>query len=109
MMEKILVETTGSFMLQDSNGQEVQANRPCVVRRSQFIHSRTALGQLKVLGQLKDEATDAEFLQYFRDSEGDAPLAVESFLSKFSVDAVSEKPKTRRGRRKQEEQPTDEE
>lgn len=92
---KLLVETTGEFMLMDTSGrQEVQAARPSVVDNTNFINGRIASGFLKGLGPLKDDATDAEFAKYFDESKGDSNLAVESFLSTFGADAITEKTKT---------------
>lgn len=105
-MSKLLVETTGSFMLLDPIGQEIPFNRAAVVESSNFINLQVALDKIRILGKLKDEAADAEFVAYWRECDGDGPMAVESFLSKFSVDAVAEKskpkaeePKRRTGRK----------
>lgn len=87
---KVLVETTGSFMLM-SNGQEVQNNRPSVIVNSDFFQSRVANGQLKVLGQLQDTATDAEFAAFWVESKQDNALAAASFISKFGIPPVTAK------------------
>lgn len=85
-MSKLLVETTGEFELVDFNegGAIVAHNRPSVVNHSTFISSRTAVGQIRVLDNLTDEATDAEFEKYFKDSEGDVELALSAFKSAYS-------------------------
>lgn len=111
----MLVETTGSFMLSDMTfpvAQTVPHFRPAVVRNSNFVQGRVALGQLKVHGELTDEATDGEFEEYWRESQ-DARLAVNSFLSAYSKQAETakktqpqqteegeEKPKSKGGRPK---------
>jgi hypothetical protein len=86
MVEKVLVETKGNFMLMDViTGAEIEAHRPCVVVRSSFIAARSAIGQIKVLAELKVEATDAELVKYINESEGDMELAIESFKSQFEL------------------------
>ena len=89
-MAKFLVETTGKFMLMGEWG-EIPSQRPAVIKEHAFVQERIVSNQIKVLGKLKDEATDADFLTYWKEAEGDAALAVESFLSAFGVDGVSEK------------------
>ncbi|CCV12941.1 hypothetical protein [Mesorhizobium sp. STM 4661] len=88
---KILCETNGSFQLIDfgNGGDIVAAERPSVVRGSPFISARAAIGQLKVLGNVADEATDEEFAEFFKSAE-DSQLAVSSFL-----DAYSDEPTTK--------------
>lgn len=87
---KLLLETTGQFML-SHHGDEVQAERPSVVSNTNFFNHRIALGQVKILGKLTDDASDQEFLKYVVDSDWDLPLAVDSFLSKFGVVDVTTK------------------
>lgn len=90
-MAKILIETTGEFMLTDmSNGQTIQSHRPSVVERTSFVDARSALGQIVKLADVPDEATDTDFAGYWTDA-GQADLAISSFLSQFEVEA--EKPK----------------
>lgn len=100
-MKKILVETKGSFMLQDiTTGCEVEHDRPSVVLASPFIDQRIAKDQLKLIeGDLQPEATDAEFVKFLKESDGKIDLAVDSFLSKYKVGAEVEKPAPRGGRK----------
>jgi hypothetical protein len=93
---KLLVETTGAFMLTDlASGQEVPSHRPAVVGHSNFFQHRVSLQQLRVLGELTDDATDAEFAKFLAESEGDTNLAVESFVSVFGPEKVTEKSEKR--------------
>jgi hypothetical protein len=86
-MMKYLVETTGKFMfLCPESLQEVHSRRPTVVQSTSFIQGRTAAGAIRVLAELKPEATDAEFAKYWAEANGDAALAVESFKSKFAAE-----------------------
>ena len=89
----VLIETKGQFGLLDLStrpSQTVDANRPCVVLNTNFIQARVALGQIRVHGYVSDQASDAEFVQYWRDSE-DAKLAVSSFLGAFGTDQETTK------------------
>lgn len=94
---KILLKTTGSFMLVDpQTGDEMQHNRPSLVGQSNFVQSRTAIGQLKVLSnEVPDTLTDADFLKFWNDSDKDEALAVQSFLASFAPKQAEEQaPKT---------------
>ncbi len=103
---KILCETTGDFMLVDlTTGQEVSSTRPAVISMTNFFSQRSMIGQLRKLGDLTDEATDAEFAKYVTDSDGDIDLAVDAFLSSFGVEAPSEKAPAKRRKAKKEVQP----
>ena len=68
---KLLIETTGEFMLIDfsQNGLVIEHNRPTVSsENSTFVSSRAAVNQVKVIASLSDDASDAEFVQYWNDS-----------------------------------------
>ncbi|WP_353645762.1 hypothetical protein [Mesorhizobium sp. WSM2239] len=108
-MIKLLAETKGSFQLLDLSykGQLLRANRPCVIENSNFIQDRIGRAQIRVHGELKDEATDADFIAYLAEAKGDMPLAIDSFLAEFGKEAV-EKPKKRRGKKVAETDETDE-
>lgn len=97
---KLLVETTADFMLMDMGGsQEIQAHRPAVVTKTPFINTRTADGQLDVLAQLSDEATDAEFAKYWVESE-DRDLAIAAFADAFSPEPRAQPKTPQRGKAK---------
>lgn len=97
---KLLVETTGAFQLQgDHHGEHIPWNRPAVVYQSNFVTARVSTGAVSVLGQVNDQASDAEFANYLKESDGDMELAVASFLDTFSLEPKAEKPTTaRRGK-----------
>lgn len=99
-MIKLLAETKGSFQLLDlgHHGQSIKARRPSVVVNSNFVQDRIGRNQVRVIAELKDEATDEEFASYLRESDGDIALAVDSFISEFGKEAV-EKKKKGRGRK----------
>ncbi len=93
---KMIVETTGKFMLVDPYSRDMLAhNRPCVVTGTEFIVSRIALGQVNLLAtDLVAEATDKEFQAYIAASKpkGKNPsrekivaLAVASFTATFKT------------------------
>lgn len=83
MTKKILVETTGSFMLSDPQmKQEIPANRPAVATYSNFVGQRAGINQITILAtDLPEDANDADFLSYWKE---DKETAVDAYLSKFS-------------------------
>ncbi|MDR3436429.1 hypothetical protein [Telmatospirillum sp.] len=88
-MSLSLVETIDSFQLVDNSNQLIPSNRPAVVEMGHFFQARAAMGQIRlVAGELKDTATDLEFLKFWRESAGDRELAIESFLSAYGSKAV---------------------
>ena len=97
---KTLCETSGNFQLVDvyNGGQIVRGTRPSVVQQTDFVNNRALVGQIKFLGELTDEATDAEFAKYWRETMGDSARAVDSFLAAFGVQRQTEKkvPKTQK-------------
>ena len=89
-MAKQLIETTGSFELVDYAGTQttlIQASRPTVAESTPFVASRAAIGQIKFLENLNDEATDEEFAKYWSESNGDRALAIESFKAAYGIGA----------------------
>lgn len=92
---KYLAETTGNFELYDQhgNGQIVAGDRPSVIENSSFVNQRVALEQIKYLGEVNDEATDEEFAKYWKESNNDSALAIDSFLASFGVEKASTKGK----------------
>ena len=92
---KMLVETSGKFMLSDMTvapAQEIVSRRPSVVQNSHFVQQRVSLGQVQILGELNDDATDEEFQAYWKESET-AKQAVAAFLSSFGKDVETTKEK----------------
>lgn len=92
-MTKLIVETTGPFMLMLGAAGEVPHNRPAVVSTGSGVDQQIAIKALKVLaGDLPDEANDADFAGFFQSSEGDVPLAIEAYVSTFATgDSPDEK------------------
>jgi hypothetical protein len=83
---KLLVKTLGPFGLTDMyTGCQVVWNRPSVVKPSAFVDQRIQLGQIRVISQIPDEATDEEFKRFLIDSGENEELAVSSFLSQFEA------------------------
>jgi hypothetical protein len=86
---KMIVETTGSFMLMGSamNGADrVEFDRPCVVLATTYIQLKAAAGALNILKQgLPDSASDEDFAEYLASAKGDAALAIESYAASLDV------------------------
>jgi hypothetical protein len=88
-MTKSIYETAGQFQLVGpKRGEIVPASRPAVLESSHFTQQFVGTGRLKVLAQVNDEATDAEFAKYWAESEGDKELAVASFVAAFAVEGT---------------------
>ncbi|RWD47493.1 hypothetical protein [Mesorhizobium sp.] len=89
-MIKLLAETKGSFQLHDlaHMGQRIHARRPSVVDNSHFIQDRIGRAQVRVIAELRPEATDADFVGYLKESEGDMQLAIDAFLAEFGKEVV---------------------
>lgn len=88
---KIIVETTNNGMLMGLGPEsEVQSHRPSVVRPSYLIEIKASKGEVRVLGQVNDKATDVEFNSCWKESKGDKALAVDSFLAMFPVEGEAE-------------------
>lgn len=71
-MAKLLVETKGDIQVY-GDGEELHAhfNRPSVVRQGNFMAGHVSSGNLILLGQLTDDATDAEFEKVWREAKTD--------------------------------------
>jgi hypothetical protein len=104
---KILAQTLGTFQLLDNlTGDLIPASRPAVITKTSFTTARAAIEQVRILAELKDDATDAEFRKHWEEAGGDYDLAVQSFLSAYGADPAVEvaeteaqpAPSKRRGR-----------
>lgn len=86
---KVIARTREAIMLIDpTTGAEVANDRPYVVAFTPFFEARTGKGEIEVLETgLPDEATDAEFQVYLKDSDGNVDLAIAAFLSKGEPEA----------------------
>lgn len=69
---KLLVETKDNLQV-FGDGEEMHAhfNRPSVVRQSRFMSSHVTDGNLTMLAQLTDEASDADFVAEWDKCESD--------------------------------------
>ena len=59
----LIVETTGEFSLLSPEGVDVRRKRPTVMVRCNFVEQQAANGQLRVLCEVSDEASDKSFEQ----------------------------------------------
>ena len=64
-----------------------------MVDNSSFIQDRIGRSQVRVISELKLEATDAEFATYFKECKGDVQFAIDSFLAEFGKEVMEKKPK----------------
>jgi hypothetical protein len=84
-MVKLLVETTGAFQLvdHDRSNPVMRHEGYTVVTSTDFVQYRLSLGQVSIVAELAEEATDHEWLKYVEQSDNDLVLAREAFLSEF--------------------------
>jgi len=85
-MSKILVKVKGKFTCLVEN-DFVPAFRPAVVADCNKYKQLVDEGKLKPLAELKDEATDQDFVDFIASHDGDVETATENFLAKFGIDA----------------------
>lgn len=89
---KILCEVTGEFSL-FWGSEWLNPDMPDVITPNEFWAARTAIGQVRVLGNLRDDATAAEWKRYWEECKGDRELAVDSFLATFGESTKAPKKK----------------
>lgn len=84
---KLLISTVGSFHYVDpQSGDELHHNRPSVVRMTNFVQALAGSGKIKVhSNEVVEDATDAQFADFWIESDRKEELALDSFLSKYSV------------------------
>jgi hypothetical protein len=84
---RLLVQTKGAFQLQEPETQQlIRSVGYTVVMKTAFVESRAAAGQLIVMAQVGNAATDVEWREYAKACDGDLHLAIESFKSAFPID-----------------------
>ena len=89
-MRKILVKTTGDFMLFTRFGF-IEAFRPSIVTHCTEIDQFVSQDQIKVLPvELPDNADDAEFEKFYIAHDKDEETAIENY--KLNLDGVEETP-----------------
>lgn len=88
-MAKLLIETIGAFQLVDDDriNPVLRHQGYTVVTSTDFVSYRISLGQVTIVSELSDDATDTEWLKYYEESDRDLDLARESFLSNFGKKA----------------------
>lgn len=105
---KALVETTADFQLLMDDGTLIRHEGYTLITKSEFVHARAAIGQVRTVAEVNDEATDDEWQKYVAESGDDLELAVSSFVSSFPVERkqqtssskASEKPDTKSNNKK---------
>lgn len=82
----LLVETTGPHQLVTNRSRLVIRSRGyTVVPRSADIDVWQVQRKLRLVAEVNDQATDKEWLEYVRASDGDLALAKEAFVSAYPV------------------------
>ena len=80
-----LVETTGSFQLMGPT-YLIRFEGYTVVPNDSFVSSEISRERVRLIASLHEDATDEEWLNYLKDSDGNLELAVASFLARFGPD-----------------------
>lgn len=95
---KLIVETKGaSQVFATGTDNHARHDRPSVVNKTHLMMTKVGSGELIVLGQVNDDATDAEFVNSLASAKGDRDLAVQSFMSEYPAEeAAAERPSRRR-------------
>lgn len=97
-MTMLLVATAGNFQLIDTVSQKLIRHEGLTVApKTDFLD--LFIDRIDVISELSDEATDAEWLKYVAESEGDLDLARDSFLSSYGVGA-QKSPKSAKSNKK---------
>ncbi len=80
---KLLVESRGPWVLMNPviTGEVVPHNRPAVISNSPWVGAQIAQEHMRVLHELHDSATDAEFLLWWRECDADRDLAIASYIA----------------------------
>jgi hypothetical protein len=67
-------------------GGNMEAFRPSVVVYSDYVSARVASGVVDVqAGELPDSATDADYLKFYKESDGNEDLARDSFVESLKT------------------------
>ena len=84
---KVLLETTSNIMLIDPNtGDLIDETVPTLTEWTAFLEQRAGLGQIRVLHRgFQPEASNDEWLDYLKASDGKVDLAMDSFISVFGI------------------------
>lgn len=90
-MTKVIIESKPNAKgerlcyVEPQTGLVINSKRPTVVTNTPFVKEHISDGRFDLLAsKLPDEASDEEFAEYFKESEGDKELAVESFVASFN-------------------------
>lgn len=82
----LLVETCGDYQMMDfTSGEIARHDRASVVPSSDFFQVQIELRKLRMLAELADTATDADWVETLKSSDNDAALAIEAFKSMHPV------------------------
>jgi hypothetical protein len=86
---KLLVATTGAFQLRLEDTRDlVKAFGVSVVQSgSGFLNQNVGSGRIEILGKVGDEATQADWDDALKQSDGNQELALAAFQDEFPVPA----------------------
>ncbi len=88
---KIVVRPSGEFSLVDpQSGANMKKGRISVIPQTNFASQRVFIGQLEMLGQLPDDAVEADFLETLKEMDGDVGAAIEIYAAELGKGADPE-------------------
>lgn len=91
---KLIVETKDNLQVYfPGPDNHARHDRLSVVVNSQVMQMKQAQGELIVRGQVNDDATDEKFVEHLAACEGDAELALASFVEEYPVEVQEPKAK----------------
>jgi hypothetical protein len=90
---KLIVETKGSIQVVfPGPDNHAHHDRPSVVNPSQLMQIKIGSGELVVLGQVNDGATDVEFAKAWAEVGDDHDLAIQAFIAEYPVEVEEREP-----------------
>lgn len=88
---KLIVETKGNAQVYiPGPDNHARHDRASVVNNSHVMTMKAASGELVVLAQVNDDATDVEFVNALEQAKGDKDLAIAAFVSEFPTEKEAE-------------------
>ena len=83
---KLIVETVDDTQVHTPQvDQWVHSDRPSIIFPSIFMDSFIGKGVVKILAQVADTASDADFVDCWKSAKGDKALAIASYVSEHPV------------------------
>lgn len=87
---KLIVETVGPVQFHSFGpDQFARHDRPSVVSESNFMSLHIHNGEIKILAQVADTASDKDFLDQWKECGDDPELAISNYVSQHPLNGVA--------------------